>query len=120
MQVVPLLEEPEWTVQVLVPTERVFEQKCREIAEKQQCILLKVEKRKGWPDRILLAPNGQMAWMELKRPGEKPTKMQEHIHEVLRSMNFRVHVVENYSEFLQIVISLKALARPNGSPSITK
>jgi hypothetical protein len=107
-------------MQVLIPTERVFEQKCREIAEKQQCILLKVEKRKGWPDRMLLAPNGQMAWVELKRPGENPTKFQEHIHEMLRSMNFRVHVVENYSQFMAALVSLKALARPSGSPSIIK
>jgi hypothetical protein len=100
--------------------ESVIEQKCKAIAEKHKCFLLKVEKRKGWPDRMLLAPNGQMAWVEFKRPGEAPTKMQEHIHDLLRQMNFRVYVAENYSEFLSIVTSLKALDLPNGSPSITR
>jgi len=61
-----------------------------------------------------------MAWIEFKRPGEKPTKFQEHIHEVLRSMNFRVYVVENYSEFLQALVYLKGLGRPLGSPLTTK
>jgi hypothetical protein len=61
-----------------------------------------------------------MAWVEFKRPGEAPTKMQEHIHQELRRMNFRVYVVENYSEFLSTVIYLKGLGLPNGSPSTTK
>jgi len=107
-------------MQVLGQTERVIEQKCREIAEKHLCLLVKIEKRKGWPDRMLLAPNGQMAWMEFKRPGEAPTKMQEHIHQELRRMNFRVYVVENYSEFLSTVTYLKGLDRPSGSLLITK
>jgi hypothetical protein len=97
-----------------------FEKKCRAIAEKHECILLKVEKRKGWPDRLLLCPNGQMAWMEFKRVGEKPTAFQEHIHETLRRMNFRVYVVENYSQFLTALLHLKGLGLLLGSPSTIK
>jgi len=112
--VVSLLKNEGWAVQVL---ETALERGCVTVAEKHKCLLVKVEKRKGWPDRILLCPNGQMAWIEFKRPGEKPTKFQEHIHEVLRSMNFRVYVVDNYSEFLEALTYLKGLDHPPGFPS---
>lgn len=107
-------------MQVLKQSETVIEQRCRIIAEKHGCILLKIEKRKGYPDRQLLAPNGRMAFMEFKRPGEKPTAFQAHIHQELRSMNFIVYVVDNYSQFLEALLRLKALAPLNGSQSTTK
>lgn len=100
--------------------ESEIERKCKTIAEKHECILLKVEKRKGWPDRILLAPNGQMSWIEFKRPGEDPTTFQKEIHQQLVKMNFRVYVVENYSQFMGTILLLKALDLPNGSPSIIR
>jgi hypothetical protein len=100
--------------------ETQIERNCVGIAEKHECLLVKVEKRKGWPDRILLCPNGQMAWIEFKRPGEKPTAFQEHIHETLRRMNFRVYVVENYSQFLTNLLHLKGLGLLLGSPSTIK
>jgi hypothetical protein len=100
--------------------ESEIERKCTTIAAKHRCILLKVEKRKGWPDRILMCPNGQMAWLEFKRPGEMPTKFQEHIHQELRAMNFRVYVVDNYSEFMTALLLLKGLDHPPGSPLTTK
>lgn len=31
----------------------------------------------GVPDRIFIIPGGRVAFMELKRPGEKPTALQE-------------------------------------------
>jgi len=100
--------------------ESAIEQRCKTIAEKHGCFLLKVEKRKGWPDRMLLCPNGMMAWIEFKRPGENLSKFQEHIHDQLTLMHFRVHTVDNYSEFLTALLYLKGLVPPNGSLSTTK
>lgn len=33
---------------------------------------------KGWPDRIAILPDGTHVWIELKRNGKKPTKLQHH------------------------------------------
>ena len=33
---------------------------------------------KGWPDRIAILPNGKHVWIELKREGRKPSKLQHH------------------------------------------
>jgi hypothetical protein len=49
-----------------------------------------------------------------------PTKFQEHIHMELRAMNFRVYVVDNYSEFMTALLLLKGLDHPPGSPLTTK
>jgi VRR-NUC domain len=94
------------TVQVLKPLESEIERRCKTIAEKHQCILLKVEKRKGWPDRILLAPTGRLSWVEFKRPGERLMPMQEIVHQQLRAMRFRVETVDNYLTFLTLLQDL--------------
>ena len=31
---------------------------------------------RGWPDRICIFPNGQHVWLEMKRLGKKPNKLQ--------------------------------------------
>lgn len=33
---------------------------------------------KGFPDRIIMLPGGKVGFLELKRPGGKPTKLQKH------------------------------------------
>ena len=100
--------------------ESELERKCTVEAEKHECLLVKMQKKMGWPDRILLCPNGQMAWIEFKREGEKTRKYQEYIHQVLRKMNFRVYVVDTFSQFQTLLRFLMDLGRPNGSPSTTK
>ena len=42
----------------------------------------------GFPDRIVLLPGGKIAFIELKRPGEKPRKAQEWWAEKLRALGF--------------------------------
>ena len=48
----------------------------------------------GMPDRILLMPGGQMAFVEVKAPGEKPRMLQERRHAQLRDLGFRVFVLD--------------------------
>jgi hypothetical protein len=38
----------------------------------------------GVPDRIVFLPGGKIIFVELKRPGEKPTALQVRIIEILR------------------------------------
>ena len=49
---------------------------------------------KGVPDRIMLL-NGECFFVECKRPGGKLTKLQKKEHEKIRSLGFRVIVVDS-------------------------
>ena len=42
----------------------------------------------GWPDRLCLFPGGQVAFVELKAPGKKPTALQLHRLETLKDLGF--------------------------------
>ncbi|MEG0835298.1 MAG: hypothetical protein RR413_07605 [Christensenellaceae bacterium] len=47
----------------------------------------------GWdgaPDRIVLLPGSRIVFVELKRPGEKPRKLQTKRAEELRALGFKV------------------------------
>lgn len=99
--------------------EWVLEQKCKKHAEENKCLLIKVEKRKGYPDRMLLAPNGQMMWVEFKRAGALPDPFQMYIHQMLRSMRFSVWTIDSFSTFQQALTSLRALPPQSGIPLTT-
>jgi len=47
----------------------------------------------GVPDRIFISPRG-IFFVEFKAPGKVPTKLQEHIHKILRGHGAKVYVVD--------------------------
>lgn len=49
----------------------------------------------GVPDRIVLLPEGKVAFVELKAPGKKPTKIQLAQHQKIRLLGFRVFVLDS-------------------------
>lgn len=48
----------------------------------------------GWPDRIVILPDGKVAFVEVKRPGEKPRAIQVHRHKQLRKLGMAVYVLD--------------------------
>ena len=48
----------------------------------------------GMPDRLVLLPDGLIAFVELKTPGKRPRPLQEARHRLLRSLGFRVYVID--------------------------
>ncbi len=48
----------------------------------------------GYPDRLFLK-NGIYIWIEFKRPGEVPTKLQAQRHTELRAQGAAVYVCDN-------------------------
>lgn len=57
----------------------------------------------GLPDRLVLLPGAKIIFVELKRPGEKPRKLQTHIHNQLRLLGFRVEVADNNEKIKMIL-----------------
>ena len=49
----------------------------------------------GMPDRLVLLPGGHIAFAEVKAPGKKPRPLQIYRHEQLRSLGFRVFVLDD-------------------------
>jgi len=48
----------------------------------------------GIPDRIVLLPEGRMAFVEVKAPGKMPRLLQTARHELLRRLGFKVYVLD--------------------------
>ena len=49
----------------------------------------------GVPDRLILLPEGKIAFAEMKAPGKKPTSLQRLRHGQLRDLGFRVFVIDS-------------------------
>ena len=52
----------------------------------------------GMPDRLVLLPDGHIAFVELKAPGKKPRMLQLARHRLLRSLGFRVYVIDSVEQ----------------------
>lgn len=49
----------------------------------------------GMPDRLILLPDGVIAFAELKAPGKKPRPLQAARHRLLRRLGFRVYIIDS-------------------------
>lgn len=58
---------------------------------------------RGVPDRVVVMPGGKVAFIELKAPGKKPTKLQLLQHKRLTSMGCRVYVVDGISQIRDVL-----------------
>jgi hypothetical protein len=61
----------------------------------------------GFPDRMVLMPSGRVAFVELKAPGKHPTALQRHVHDKLRTLGFRVEVIDSIAQIYPLIESLQ-------------
>ena len=52
----------------------------------------------GMPDRLVLMPDGHIAFVELKALGKKPRPLQLARHRLLRSLGFRGYVIDSVEQ----------------------
>lgn len=62
----------------------------------------------GMPDRLILLPDGHMAFAELKAPGKRPRPLQEARHRLLRKLGYRVYVIDDVNEIGGILDEIRA------------
>lgn len=62
----------------------------------------------GMPDRIVLLPDGNIAFAELKAPGKKPRPLQLARHRLLRSLGFKVYVIDSVKQIGEMLDELQA------------
>lgn len=76
------------------------------MAEHEGCLLVKLHHGvAGMPDRLLLRPWRKDVFVEFKRPGEKPTKIQAYWHDTLRKMGKQVEVTTTLYGFRKLLTS---------------
>ena len=70
----------------------------------------------GVPDRIVLLPRkktpgndfpGRVIFVELKSKGVEPSAIQLYVHDMLRSLGFEVHVIDNYRDLVAFTDSIE-------------
>jgi hypothetical protein len=71
-----------------------------EYARKKKCLAVKLTiwGRRGWPDYLFLYPVRRVLFVEFKRPGKEPRKLQEYIHGLLRKYGFEVIKIDSIEE----------------------
>ena len=57
----------------------------------------------GVPDRLLLLPEGRIAFVEMKALGERPRPLQLYRHKQLRNLGFRVYVVDSVHQIGELL-----------------
>ena len=60
----------------------------------------------GMPDRLVLLPGGVFAFAELKAPGMKPRPLQVARHQMLRSLGFKVYVIDGTEQIEEVLNGL--------------
>lgn len=78
--------------------EKSLEQKVVKYAKAQGCLCYKFTSpgNRGVPDRIIIGPTGKVLFLELKAPGKKPTPLQFHTIDSIRSRRANAEWADNY------------------------
>ena len=86
--------------------EKEIEQKFRKVVKNCGGLALKFVSPgyDGFPDRLVLIPEGKLAFVEVKAPGQKPRPLQLSRHEMLRKMGFSVFVLSSMDE-IEVIIN---------------
>ncbi len=90
--------------------EKIIEQKFREAVKAAGGLALKFASPgfDGVPDRLALLPDGKMAFVEVKAPGEKPRPLQLSRHRLLRRLGFKVYVLDDESQIGGIIDEIQS------------
>lgn len=62
----------------------------------------------GMPDRLVLLPDGIIAFVEVKRHGEKPRPLQETRHGLLRRLGFKVYILDDAAQIGEILSEIQS------------
>lgn len=65
----------------------------------------------GWPDQEWSVRGGITFYIEGKRPGEKPTEIQERRHDELRALGFSVYVIDDISNGKNVIDTFARMAK---------
>jgi hypothetical protein len=90
---------------VKVMREKQIEQKLVKEIKKFNglCLKLTCPSFAGMPDRLILLPTGRIGFVEVKRKGEKPRPIQITRHKLLKSLGFKVYVLDDEKQIKEVI-----------------
>lgn len=95
--------------------EREIEQKLKKETEKHSGMCFKfLSSVSGVPDRLLLFPGGFLIFVELKREGEKPRKLQMVMIRKIRELGFDVRVVDSEQGIQELMEEVDGKVKARG------
>lgn len=62
----------------------------------------------GMPDRLILLPNGKIAFAEIKSPGKMARPIQLSRHRLLKSLGFKVYVIDDVEQIGGMIDEIRA------------
>ena len=62
----------------------------------------------GMPDRLVMFPGGRIAFVEVKKKGEKPRPLQLARHRLLRQLGFRVYILDDVAQIGGIIDEIQS------------
>lgn len=80
--------------------ESAIERKCMRWARDQGALDVKIQGTRGWPDRLVVMPNGRAMFVEFKRPGQIPDPLQKHVLGELRKRGVVAVWVDSMTGFV--------------------
>ena len=88
-----------------VDSEKVVERKLVELVKINggMCIKLLCDQLIGLPDRMCLFPGHKIVFVELKTTGQKPKRIQTYMHNKLRTLGFRVEVIDTVESVVNFI-----------------
>ena len=86
--------------------ERQIEKRVGDYVKTKHGQWIKLSGLKGIPDRMILLPQGKVGFLEMKRPGNKTSDMQDIWLERLRALGFKATWSDNYEDSVKFVESL--------------
>ena len=85
--------------------EKKIEQKLRDEVKRRGGLALKFVSPGfvGVPDRIVLMPDGNVGFVEVKAPGEVPRAVQVSVHKRFKRLGFKVFVLDNIESITHVI-----------------
>ena len=91
-----------------IDSEKLVERRLVELVKinNGMCIKLLCDQLIGLPDRLCLFPNHKIVFVETKTTGQKPRRIQAYMHKKLRTLGFRVEVIDSVEGVEQFINSM--------------
>ena len=91
-----------------IDSEKSVERKLVELVKinNGMCIKLLCDQLIGLPDRLCLFPNHKIVFVETKTTGQKPRRIQAYMHKKLKTLGFRVEVIDSIEGVEQFINSI--------------
>lgn len=91
-----------------IDSEKSVERKLVELVKinNGMCIKLLCDQLIGLPDRLCLFPNHKIVFVETKTTGQKPRRIQAYMHKKLKTLGFRVEIIDSIEGVEQFINSI--------------